>query len=425
MNPRIDIPLFVFGAMVGAIANWAICQLRSFGMLLHSPWGPQHPEVGPRKALDYVPILGWLSLRRDSRVLGRGFWIRPFLIELCFAVGAVWFYYWLSQGGLSGMPPREGDLETWYAAFALLFVLLTIATFIDLDEFTIPDWVTLPGTLAAIVFAIAAPNYRLPEQLSGLQPSYRVVHFMTPHDLAEAEWRFDWRGLAAAIAIVWVWAIALLPMTFDFRRGWRQGIRILIASLLRPARRTTCAIRVRQRRRHASLYLLTLLAIALSVAIAVVWYGMGPRWDSLLGALFGLAMGGGMTWGVRLIGSYAYGREAMGFGDVTLMAMIGAFLGWQAVLIAFVAAPFAALLIVGAQFLTSGSNVLAFGPYLALGAVFVVLGWSRIWPVAVENFFQMPHRITLTILATCLAAIGPMLWGIRLFRGGDEQVDEK
>jgi prepilin signal peptidase PulO-like enzyme (type II secretory pathway) len=136
-------------------------------------------------------------------------------------------------------------------------------------------------------------------------------------------------------------------------------------------------------------------------------------------------MGGGMTWGVRLIGSYAYGREAMGFGDVTLMAMIGAFLGWQAVLIAFVAAPFAALLIVGIQFLTSGSNVLAFGPYLALGAAFVVLGWSRIWPVAVENFFQMPHRITLTILASCLAAIGPMLWGIRLFRGGGDEVDEK
>lgn len=425
MNPRIDIPLFVFGAMVGVIANWAICQLRYFGMLLHSPWGPQHPEVSPRRALDFVPIVGWLSLRRDWRVLGRGFWVRPFLIELCSAVGAVWFYHWLAAGGLSGIAPREGDLEIWYASLSLLFVLLAIATFIDFDEMTIPDWVTIPGTLAAIVFAIAAPGYRLPEQLAGLTPSYQVVHFMTPHDLADAEWRFDWRGIAAALAIVWVWALALLPMTFDFRRGWRQGTRILIASILRPARRTVCAIRIHQRRRSASLYVLALIALALSLAIAVVWFQTGPRWDSLLGALFGLAMGGGLTWGVRLVGSYAYGREAMGFGDVTLMAMIGAFLGWQAVLIAFVAAPFAALIIVGIQFLTSGNNVLAFGPYLALGAVLVVLGWSRIWPVAEENFFQMPHRITLTILGSCLAAIGPLLWGMRWLRGGDEQEDGK
>lgn len=425
MNPRVDIPLFVFGAMVGVIANWAICSLRSYGMLLHSPWGPQHPNVSPRKALDYVPVLGWLSLRRDSRVLGRGFWIRPFLIEVCFAVGAVWFYHWLATGGLSGMPPRDGDLEVWYAAFALLFVLLAIATFIDLDEFTIPDWITVPGTLAAIVFAIATPNYRLPEKLSGLAPSYQAIHFMTPHDLADAEWRFDGRGLAAALAIVWVWALALLPMTFDFRRGWRHGTRILIASILRPARRTACAIRVQQRRRPAGLYLMTFLAVALSIAVAAVWFQMGPRWDSLLGALFGLAMGGGLTWGVRLIGSYSYGREAMGFGDVTLMAMIGAFLGWQAVLIAFVAAPFAALIIAGMQFVSSGNSVLAFGPYLALGTVFVVIGWSRLWPVTEESFFQMPHRYTLTILFSCLVAIGPMLWGMRWLRGGDEQGDEK
>jgi leader peptidase (prepilin peptidase)/N-methyltransferase len=130
-------------------------------------------------------------------------------------------------------------------------------------------------------------------------------------------------------------------------------------------------------------------------------------------------MGGGLTWGVRLIGSYAYGQEAMGFGDVTLMAMIGAFLGWQAVLMAFVAAPFAALLIVGLQFLISGSNVLAFGPYLSLGAVLVVLGWRWLWPIAVENFFQLPHWITLSILFGCLAAIGPMLWTMSRLRGGE------
>ncbi|MFN9538104.1 MAG: prepilin peptidase [Planctomycetota bacterium] len=425
MNLQIDIPLFIFGAMVGAIANWAICNLRDYGVVLHSPWGPQHPAVSPRRTLDFVPIFGWLALRRDAAVLGKGFWVRPLLVELGLAAGAVWFYQWLAGGGLSGISARDGDLEICYSALSLLFVLVTIASLIDLDEMTIPDWITIPGTLAALTFAVAAPNYRLPEQANALVASYQTVDFMTPHSLNDAEWRFDGRGLAVGLATVWIWAWALLPMTVDFRGGLLNGWRLMWASILRPARRTKCAIRVAQRRPHANLYGLALLAIALSGLVGAVWFLKGERWDSLLGALLGLAMGGGLTWGVRLIGSYAYGQEAMGFGDVTLMAMIGAFLGWQAVLLAFVAAPFAALLIVGIQFLISGKNVLAFGPYLSLGAVLVILGWRWLWPIAVENFYQLPHWMTLSILFGCLAAIGPMLWAMSRMRGGEVEADDR
>ena len=64
-------------------------------------------------------------------------------------------------------------------------------------------------------------------------------------------------------------------------------------------------------------------------------------WAGLLTALVGLVGSGGIVWAVRLIGTAALRREAMGFGDVTLMMMIGTFLGWQACLIAFFLAPFA------------------------------------------------------------------------------------
>ena len=76
---------------------------------------------------------------------------------------------------------------------------------------------------------------------------------------------------------------------------------------------------------------------------AGVWGYDGKNWKTLLSALVGMAVGGAIIWTVRNIGRLVLGQEAMGFGDVTLMCMFGAFLGWQACLIVFFLAPFAAL----------------------------------------------------------------------------------
>ena len=75
--------------------------------------------------------------------------------------------------------------------------------------------------------------------------------------------------------------------------------------------------------------------------------------NSLYSSFLGMAFGGGLVWAIRIIGTIALQKEAMGFGDVTLHAMIGAFLGWQAALLVFVMAPFAALLVVLIQFIVT------------------------------------------------------------------------
>ena len=59
-----------------------------------------------------------------------------------------------------------------------------------------------------------------------------------------------------------------------------------------------------------------------------------------------MGLGGGLVWGFRIVACWAMGQEALGFGDVTLMAMIGAFFGWQIVWIAFFLAPFFGMLFV-------------------------------------------------------------------------------
>ncbi len=77
-----------------------------------------------------------------------------------------------------------------------------------------------------------------------------------------------------------------------------------------------------------------------------------------------MAVAGTLVWVVRIVASVALQQEAMGFGDVTLMGMIGAFLGWQPAVMAFFLAPFAGVVIALAQWLTTGRKEIAYGPFL-------------------------------------------------------------
>lgn len=105
----------------------------------------------------------------------------------------------------------------------------------------------------------------------------------------------------------------------------------------------------------------------------------------------GLLVGGGLIWVVRVVGGWVFRREAMGLGDVTLLAMIGSFLGWQAAVLAFFLSPFSGLphalgkgiaaLIkrLRGRTLTGADREIPFGPYLSLAATVLVLGWRWIW----------------------------------------------
>ncbi|MGE0375890.1 MAG: prepilin peptidase, partial [Planctomycetaceae bacterium] len=73
------------------------------------------------------------------------------------------------------------------------------------------------------------------------------------------------------------------------------------------------------------------------------WLSIHPHLHGLAWSLTGLGVGAGLTWGVRAVSGWLLGQEALGLGDVTLMGMIGSFLGWQPTVIAFLLAPLCAL----------------------------------------------------------------------------------
>lgn len=140
-----------------------------------------------------------------------------------------------------------------------------------------------------------------------------------------------------------------------------------------------------------------------------------PHLHGLLASLAGLIVGGGIVWAVRWIGHWALGREAMGFGDVILMAMIGAFLGWQPVLTVFFLAPICAIVVVFLAVISGTSREFPFGPWLSLAAVALIIGWQAIWPFA-GRFFLM-GRIMPFVGISILLLLAILLRGMRLLRG--------
>lgn len=91
-----------------------------------------------------------------------------------------------------------------------------------------------------------------------------------------------------------------------------------------------------------------------------------------LDALLGVLLGGGFLYLIAIVYQYVRHQEGMGMGDIKLLGMIGAFLGWPGVIFTVLAASLVGTL-VGVVVMwrnRKGLNtMLPFGPFLSLGAV--------------------------------------------------------
>ncbi len=144
------------------------------------------------------------------------------------------------------------------------------------------------------------------------------------------------------------------------------------------------------------------------------WYDLHRSWHALAWSCSGLLTGAAVTWVARLVSSRVLGQEAMGLGDVTLMAMIGSFLGWQAVLLVFLLAPLAGLTVGVTIMLVSGKTYLPYGPWLSLAAVFVLFRWGWLWE---RTRLVFSDWLGLAILAAVGAGGFVVLLGlVRLYR---------
>lgn len=106
---------------------------------------------------------------------------------------------------------------------------------------------------------------------------------------------------------------------------------------------------------------------------------------SLFASGIGALSGAGLILALTLVGTIAYRRRikelqkedpeintAIGFGDVKLMAFIGAFLGWKGMLVAFFIGTFLGAIVGIVARIRSGVSLIPYGPFLCSGALIVL-----------------------------------------------------
>jgi len=145
------------------------------------------------------------------------------------------------------------------------------------------------------------------------------------------------------------------------------------------------------------------LGLVAGTAAPIIYYFTGPEWGGwnlvrppgldaisrvetqwavrgLATAAAGAIAGGGSIWLVGILGKVLFRKEAMGFGDVKLLAFLGAFLGPRSVLAGFfVAVLLGALFGIGKFIAVRRMGYVPFGPFLSAGALAMVFAGRRIW----------------------------------------------
>ncbi len=157
------------------------------------------------------------------------------LIEILLPIVLVWMYGYWTQGGLLPLNPnlRSGvplhTLRIQYVAHAVLFLMLVIATFIDFDEQSIPDLVTTPATLLALLGSALLPQWHLIYET----PDSVLVRLQPGSPMA---WNTAWDGIGGmwlGLLSFSIWCFAIADRRWITRRGLSKAIEYFIAGIFR------------------------------------------------------------------------------------------------------------------------------------------------------------------------------------------------
>lgn len=424
---------FVLGAAIGSFLNVCIYRIPEgksiAGRSQCSKCGKRIPWY------QNLPLISWWWLRGKCAQCGQRFAFRYFLIELLSASLFAFLYWWevveLGQYLEGTVRSRDmlPELYLRYIAHMVLCSLLIVATFIDLDHFQIPDEVTVPGVVFALLwmpfFPVSfMPHWELPMR-GAMSVSWLTFTSEIPRQTAQTMVNYpNHYWLILGLAAFAVWWLALYPWiivghVWNIRK--RRNSKVALAVL----RRWLCLF-PRARRFFPMLPIMYAIALLGPLwIVAIYWFG-GMAWIGLLTSIIGLGISAGILWSIRVVAGFSLQQEALGFGDVTLMAMMGAFLGWQPVLILFFLGVFFGLFLGIIRLVLRGDNMLPYGPSLCLGALATLIVWGAVWEKMALQFEGLGPILAI-LLPLCLLIMMPLLIIMRALRVrllGDDEEEE-
>jgi leader peptidase (prepilin peptidase)/N-methyltransferase len=105
---------------------------------------------------------------------------------------------------------------------------------------------------------------------------------------------------------------------------------------------------------------------------------VGPHFTALLHGILGALVAWAVLWSIGWLGSKAFRKPAMGFGDVKMFAATGGVLGFWCLLALLVATVAGAVVGIVFRLATKGRYI-PFGPFLAIGMWVVMLWGERVF----------------------------------------------
>ncbi|MCI0684801.1 MAG: prepilin peptidase [Gemmataceae bacterium] len=315
--------VFVLGLIVGSFLNVAITRLPLEKSLIWpgSRCGACHRRI---RCFDNLPLVSYLWLRGRCRACDASFSPQYFVVELLTGLGFVGLFYLEVAVNLHGWhDPTPGNSRmgfyhwSFWAAFsyhAVLFALLLAASVTDLNGREIPLPLTLAGTVIGLIGATLMP-WPWPWTPAPFPAGATPVG--GPGVPPGWEWLVPDGGLREGIQPWPFWGP--LPGAFAPGGNWQTGLATGVAGAL------------------VGTYLMR---------------GMGSLFSA----------------GLR--------KEALGLGDADLMMMVGAFLGWQIVVVALFVSVIPAAVFGVVQMVVHRDNSLPFGPSLAAGSLLTYCCWQ-------------------------------------------------
>jgi leader peptidase (prepilin peptidase)/N-methyltransferase len=112
---------------------------------------------------------------------------------------------------------------------------------------------------------------------------------------------------------------------------------------------------------------------------------------SVVSSVIGILVGGVLFYLSAVLGELLFKKESMGGGDIKLAMMLGAFLGWQKILLVFLLSALLGTIVGTTAMLFSKvvkeTRMIPFGPFLALGAILALFLGDMLISAYVKTFF--------------------------------------